>query len=238
MVCDDCIQFPTFQLSNMSFASYTDVFEIEDSEIPENAILPTLQIFRLYDVPDEKHRLHHGYQILFNGDPRMAIEGHVTCKLISATEVVVELPGPPSSFTHNFQATSAMLQRKKKTTHAALLAHASAVGRYQEDTSLMKLKYLLKFDKTGETLTNSVYSPGKPRFGAIHPKSTFVSSSFTHNGKTYSTTEIYAAFNIARVEKTVRMAIISPKKKSGSLLADDLDDDESAGMNTDESGVF
>ena len=124
------------------------------------------------------------------------------------------------------------MKRKGKISKPAINAHATAIGQYDEETDLVRCKYLFKFDNTGEKLINSVLSLGGQRFGQLWPKVELIVRAFEWGGKAYTTTDLYAAFNIARVEPRVRKAIVS-EKKSGNLVTDGLLEDVQ-GMNLDD----
>lgn len=196
-----------------------------------NAVLPTLQLFRLVDVKDDNDHLHHGYQFLFTGDPEMALKGHLSCTITGDSTVELTIPGPAASFVNNYKETVDELKRKKKILQPACNAHATAIGRYQEYKDLVRCKYLFKFDNTGEKLTNAVFSSGGQRFGPVQPTTALIVRAFEFGGKAYPTTDLYAAFNIARVEPRPRKAIVS-EKKSGNLVVDSLLEDVQ-GMNLD-----
>ena len=210
----------------------TEIIQISDPEVSKNVLVPpTLQLFRLVDHRDEKDHLHHGYQILYTGDPEMALDGNMTVTLTGDTTVEVEMPATVASFAKDYEQTKRQLKNKNKTTKAASKAHASAVGNYADDNELLKVKFLLEFRGTGETLTNAVFS-GPKQFGPVRPKTCFVTRSIIFNGEEYPTTDLYAAFNIARVEPRVRQGKV--KTKSGVNLMTAGLEEETASMNLNE----
>lgn len=189
-----------------------------------------MQIFRLLDVPNprdgkESPRLHHGYQLLFTGDPQLAIDGHVSVSLVSATEIEFEVPSTVAAFAVNYKAASKQLKRKKKLSKLAFKAHSTAADQYDEDPSLLKLKYRVDIGKMGETLTNGVFDASGKTYGVVRPQTAIVEDKFEFKGKEYPTMHLFAQFNIARVEATVRRGEVGKKKTGKSLIADDLDND-------------
>jgi len=206
--------------------TFAEVFYIESSDIDKTLLFPGLHLFRVTDHEDSQHRLHHGYQVLFIGDPEMAIEeGMLSCTLINETQLEICVPGTVASFFKDYASTHRILKQKKKTSKPARVAHSIVISRFQEDPSLMQLKYLIDVSRTGETLTNTVFTPGSERFGPVRPKSSLIERVFHRGSTQHVTTDLYAAFNVARVEKTIRKALVTEKQRSTNLVADDLDED-------------
>ena len=209
----------------------TEIFHITDSEVKHNALVPTMQLFCLLDEPDpqnankETKRLHHGYQFLYTGDPELAIDGHVSVTLLDDTDVEFEVPATVGSFAKHYDDARQQIQRKKKLSKASYNAQSTGVTHYMNDPLLLKLKYLVKFEQTGETLSNSVFDVNAEQFGAVRPKTAIVTGKFTNGGIVYPTATLYAQFSIARVEPTVRQRGVAQRRAAVSLIADDLNDD-------------
>lgn len=159
----------------------------------------------------------------------MALDGKVNIYLLGPTKVEIHMFVPSASFLKDYETTSAQLLRNHKTTEAGQKAHATALNRFAEDDDLIMVKYLVKFEKTGETLTNSVYNPQDEAYGAVRPKFALVGREFEYKGRTYGTTTIHAEFNIARVEPYPRKAIVAAKKKKASNWADESSGEEDGG---------
>ena len=95
---------------------------------------------------------------------------------------------------------------------------------------------LVDFSKTGEKLTNKVFSPGSGTTkGLVVPKPTKVESEYDHDGTNIVSTEVYAAFSLARVESEYRTKKVKqPPPPSTNMMAaamargksDDDDDDD------------
>lgn len=204
---------------------YDDVFTISDPEDFANILVPTLQLFRLHNIKDDKGQIHHGYEVLFTGDPRMGTL--VTVTLVSATKLVVTVPNAPGSFTHDYgSTTNEQLLDKDKTSEPQTMARATAIDRYTNDPELLVHKYLIDIEQTDETLTNSVVNPGTPRFGPVKPKACFVSGVFKHKSREYPTSELYSSFRVARLEPFPRFDNPQDRKNtSGNLVMDELDSD-------------
>ena len=179
-----------------------------------------LLIFRITDHVDGKQRLHNGYQILYTGDYRAALQGFLTVTLESPTTVLVTMPAVPSSFLYHNPSVVRQIQDRKYSTRSVQNSYSTAVSKILAEPSLQVVKILINFDHTGEELTNEVFSPSFVPTGAIVPEVTGIKLSQTYNGIAYSTTELYAAFNVARVEEEVRTAEIEkPPVPPSNLVA-------------------
>lgn len=181
-------------------------------------------IFRLIDHVDKEDRLHNGYQILYTGgDFAAAINGLVSVKLIDELSVLVSIPAVPNSM---LQHTSAIILQMKTAGHPVECVENSyntAVSKLLSNQSRQLVHFLVKFDKTGETLTNEVFSPNAVPDGPVQPFPIVFEGKQQCKGKHYKNTEMYAAYNIARVEDEDRMAKVQkPKAVSDNLLLENL----------------
>jgi len=209
---------------------------VDSAEVTKNVLLPGLQVFRLLDEIDGDRRLHHTYQLVYTGDPQAALEaGALSASLVSPTEVAVVMPSVSGAFAFHYEEVKARLQRKRKTTTAALKAHTTAVNNYTQNKSLHRFHVLVKFDKTDEELTNKVWTDNSSRFGTIQPKSVLIPTEFIQGGQTIRSTELFVAWNVARVEQTKRYEELKGKPDDDNLVADDLSvEADMDGMNFDE----
>ena len=161
----------------------------------------------------------------------MAMAGLVKVTLLGPTSLEIEVFVPSATFTKKFPETLRYLQRKDKTTQSGAKAQSSTASRYQSDESLMTLKYLVKFDKCGEELTNAVFNPKDEAYGPVRPKVALVEDSFNLKGKEFYTTTAHAEFNLARVEPYPRKGTFTETASSSSnWFMDDISDEESNGQ--------
>lgn len=195
---------------------------VDDAEVNNHCLLPGLQVFRLLDEVDENNRLHHAYQLLYSGDMELALKGNLSATVVSKTGVLLELPVCVGSFINAFPSVKKQMRSKGKTTTAAAKAQTSAVVKYNSNKEMQKFRVLVEFKGTGETLANEVFSPGSSDTGVILPKSIIVQIPFDYNGKLYERTDLFVGFTVARVEPTVRMAVVAKSVDKGNLVADDL----------------
>ena len=178
----------------LSFLSV--VVHIDSAEVTKNCLLPMLQVFCMLDKVDADNHFHHVYQILFTGDMELAVARNLLATLVSEMAVLVEMPACVGSFINNYALVNAKMVERGKTMEAAAKAQTSAVGNYVRNKELQKFKVLMDFKKTGEKLTNEVFSPGSSN-RAILPKSVIIQVLFGYKGKAYNCTNLYVGFTIA-----------------------------------------
>jgi hypothetical protein len=184
----------------------TGSFTIENLEgRPEQ--LENLHVFRLLDDVDQSNQRHHGYEIGVMGDLRAVGHGHYSATLISDTEIVVELPTATTTFLEDYDTMRAAMIATGTHNDAAEKAHVTARSGMLSNPDRKTLKFLVRI-RTGEKLTNAVYSPNSVPTGEIYPTVTPFTSSFTHlDGRTYQETKAWISWKVARVEHEKRMAI-------------------------------
>lgn len=185
---------------------YDDVFNIESTEIVQTELVPNLQVFRLLDevVGDEK-RLYHGYQIMYTGDPQMGLaKGYLSVTVLSETLVEVVVPCAVASFAKDYKNSLSVMRREDASSTSIHNAHRTATQRFKKNPDSNKFKYLLNFAATGEKLDNTVF--GGASHGPVQPTVALVSRGIALFGKHYTTTDLYAQYNIARVETEFRVA--------------------------------
>jgi hypothetical protein len=209
------------------------VVRVDSSEVTKNTLVPGLLVFRVLDEKDDKNRLHHGYQLLFTGDIQLALDGLLTCTIISAQEVEVVMPACSDAFVLSFNKYKQSVKAKKKMSSAVLRAHATAANKMVQNRDLQTIKILVSFENTEEELTNGVFSSSAKQFGVVKPKAVVVEDDAMVHSKGYTTSTLFAGFLIARVEHEERMADVDTNK-STSNLAEELADDM-GGMGMDES---
>lgn len=216
---------------SLTFNSFAVVLAVDSSEVTKNSLVPGLLVFRVLDQADGDNRLHHGYQLLYTGDMQLALDGLLTCTVVSETTVEIVMPVCSDGFLLSFNKFKESVKSKKKMSNAVLRAHATAANKMVRNKDLQTIKILVDFEKTEEELTNAVFSPSSQRFGAVKPKAIVLEDDVVLNLKSYHTTTLYAGFLIARVEQEERMAEISIQSQS-SNLADELAEGVE-GMNMD-----
>jgi hypothetical protein len=210
------------------------ILHVDSSDVTKNTLLPGLLVFRVLDEIDKDNRLHHGYQILFTGDIQLALDGMLTCTVVSKTDVEVVVPSTCDSFLLSFNKYKGLVKRKKKMSDAVLRAHATAANKMMQNRDLQSMKILISFKNTGEELTNSVFSASTQQTGAVQPKAVVLEDEVEFNSTTYQTSTLYAGFLIARVEEEERMAVMGNPPTSN--LADELAGDV-AGMGMDDNDM-
>jgi hypothetical protein len=195
------------------------VVNVDSEEVTKNTLVPGLQIFRVLNQQDSAHRLYHGYQFLFTGDLQLAAKGMLNCTVVAANAVEVVMPACADIFVHNF----AGFERAAlgKFTLAEMEPLPTAVSKMVKDKDLQKIKVLILFDKTGEELTNAVFSPTKEQLGAVLPKTVTVSDTFEEAGSTFHRTTLFVSYFIPRVELEERVAKIGTPVSS-NLVGDAL----------------
>ena len=208
----------------------TDKHTVEGADVPENCIVPGLFVMRLLDEPDKKNRLHHTYQFKFVGDLEAAAEV-VSCQLIDHKTVLITLPKATGGLLNELKKSQRQLADKGKITQAGIRAQATLIDTYTQhpdDEALFKV--LVEF-KTGEKLTNRVWGETAEDFGMVNTLSTITEREFQFHGKKYSSTEVMALWNIARVEEKERFGDVRKRntKRANRTIADDLAQDV-AGM--------
>lgn len=185
-----------------------------------NVLTVNLLIFRIVDFEDESGQLHNGYQILFTGDFQHVADDQVSAELVGPTSVLVTLPAVPSSFLHNHDKTVLKIQRNNgKLLECVRVSYATAVTQMLTNTDKQFFKVLVEFDETGETFTNNLFSPESTPFGPIEPEPIKVVRKFQWNGKDFQTTEMYVAYNVARIETEVRRKTVKMPRKKKSIAA-------------------
>jgi hypothetical protein len=208
------------------------VLRVDSSEVTKNTLVPGLLVFRVLDEKDSNNRLHHGYQLLYTGDMRLALAGLLTCTVVSKTAVEVVMPACSDGFLLSFNDYKQAVKSKKKMSAAVLRAHTAAANKMVQNKALQTVKILVSFEDTGEELTNAVFSDSSHPLGEVKPKAVVLANDVELSGKQYKTATLYAGFLIARVEQEERMAELTSKTATSNLaeeLADDLQ-----GMTVDE----
>lgn len=187
-------------------------------------------ILRFSDHEDKDGRLHNGYQILFGGDLGGGADGLLKVTLVNSTQVLVQMPSFPSSFTCQHERLQLVMERVGDTP-AAKRAYSTAASKLVRSKSCRLMKVLIDFDKTGEELTNEVFCPSSEN-GHVTPVTAAFESEIQlpRINKRFPTTELYAAFNIARIETTIRMARMVGKTDYDDEIARAL----AEGMNMDD----
>lgn len=201
------------------------IVNVDSADVNKNALVPGLLLFRVLNERDGNSRLHHAYQLLFLGDMELALGGSLSVSMLSPTAVEVVMPACSDVFLLHFDEFQRALKAKKKMSKAALRSHTIAANKMLNDKSFQLIKVLILFDKTGEQLTNAVFSPTGDALGTVHPKAFVVEHDFVEEGKTnaHHATTLVAGFIMARVESDERMAEIKLPRPVASL-ADEISD--------------
>lgn len=147
---------------------------VDSAEVSKNTLMPNLLIFCVLDKPDANNRLHHCYQLMFTGDIKLAFDGMLSATVVSPTSIAVEMPACHSSFIYNFDAYKSAAVTKKKMSSGSIRSQTSVANKMLQDAKLQKVKVLVVFDNTGETLTNAVFSSTESPLGTIDPKALVV----------------------------------------------------------------
>ena len=87
----------------------------------------------------------------------MTIEKLLSCTVASTTAIAVVAPVLVDSMIRDFEAVKRKMQASGKYSGSILLALNMLVNKMIQDKTLQMKKYLIKFDKTGETLTNAAW---------------------------------------------------------------------------------
>lgn len=200
----------------------------------KHVIFPGVQLFRLLDEYDSSdNRVYHSYQFLFVGEIEMGLQpGMLQCEVIGPTAVSLTVPAVSGLFVNSFDLLNRFMASKGKQTAAATLAHTNAVNQYMDDSEeeLLKYKLLVRFDKTGEELDNSVWTKTSGQLGVVQPRSAIVPYKILRRGKAFDCCTLVVGFSIARVEKTKRYRVVQTRTAGRNAVDDDLDDDME-GMN-------
>jgi hypothetical protein len=221
----------TYCLIALSLTLFIVVFEVSSADVERHVVLPGLLLFRLLDEPDDKHRLHHAYQFAYQGDPQLAIVDEcLGVTVISSTAVSIVMPACSDVWMKHFKDLQQKMKKNKKLTLAGKNSQTTLHNYMLHDKDLQTFKVLVLFDKTGEELTNAVFSsrdephasPEESRYGRVKPKAVLLSSSFEFNGRKKECTTLYSCFTIARVEKALRMEVITEPTAKSNELAEDL----------------
>jgi hypothetical protein len=194
---------------------------VDSEEVTKNTLVPGLTVFRVLNQQDSRDRLHHGYELVYTGDVQLAAQGSLSCTLISPTAAEVVMPACSDVFLLNFRA----LQRaaEGKLTNAEMGPLPSAINKMVKNPELRKIKVLVLFDKTGEELTNGVFSGSVEQLGIVKPKTLIISDDFEEAGGAFERTTLFVTFFIPRVEAEERMAKVGVPLSSnlvGDALAD------------------
>ena len=218
---------PLKMSATMDESDYDHIVYIDSAEVTRNYILPGLQIFRLHNEKDDKEQLHHGYQILYVGDLEMGvIAGNLKCEVMSPTEIAVTIPAVPGVMVNAFSYFNRILHSKGKTSKPAKQAQATAVMAYKKDKTLALVKVLLRFERTGETITNRTWSNTKDHTGVVKPKVCKMPHQTSYKGKAIDVTYLVVGWNIARVEIEERYDDVNSDDDDGNLIGKELSSDE------------
>lgn len=195
---------------------------VDSSEVAVNVVATNLMIFRLVDYQDSKKRLHNGYQILYTGDLKAATDGLLTATLVDDTTIVVSMPAVPNSVLSRWQEVNRAFEVKGYGTGSVKNSQTTGISKLANNPELQQVHIQIKFDKTGETITNEVFSPHSIPFGAIAPQVTPFQSTVQYgsDSKVYATTDLFVAFNVTRVELAVRMAEIRQPSDTNPIAAE------------------
>lgn len=208
------------------------------AEVCKNCLLPNLSVFRVYDEIDGDNRLHHSYQLQYTGDMETGLEQDLLrAEVITPTKVVVVVPVSSAVLLNHYDSLKAQMVRQGKVTSAAAKSHSTGVTNYNSDKALKKFRLLISFEKTGETLTNEVWTPRSGQLGVIKPKSTLFNRTVKFNDTDYETTDLVVLWTVARVEPTKRYSVVQQQQTAGNLVFDDLSAGATAGiagMNVDD----
>lgn len=180
-------------------------------------------IFRLVDYKDSNNRLHNGYQILVTGDLKTATSGLLVATLIDETTISVSMPAVPNSIMNRWQAVNRAMEAKGYKTQAVKNSQTTAISKLVSSTALQQVHILIKFDHTGERVSNDVFSPRSVPFGPIAPQVTPFESTFhltSDAAREYSSTELFVAFNVTRVEADERMGEIRQPNPTNPIEAE------------------
>jgi hypothetical protein len=208
--------------SSLTKYFYPATFDITDRDVKRSELLPNLLVFRITDDTDSDHQYHNGYEVVVLGDLRQLIAGLYKAVLLNEFEIEVELPTTSASFLHDYETLRRAMAKFGHLKDAAVKAHTIARGGIlKKDSNRMTLKILIRF-RTGEKLTNAMYTPQSHPYGEIDPEPTPYTTRFTWMNKQYENTELFLSFKVSRVEEEVRMSIVTPETNSVNRAAERL----------------
>lgn len=182
---------------------YAATFEITDKEVLRNELLPNLLVFRLQDDKDSNNQYHNGYEVVIIADLRHLIGGLYKATLLSDYEMELVLPTTPASFLEDYSTLQRAMVGWDTLNAAAVKAHETCRAGIMNDSDRKTLKILIRF-RTGEKLTNVLYSPESVPYGEIEPAPTPYETSHVWKGRNWKHTEVWLAFKVSRVEGTAR----------------------------------
>lgn len=169
------------------------------------ALLTKLHVFRLTDDIDSQQQMHHGWEIAITGDLRSVALGFYKAELISDTEVVITVPSYDQGFAHDYDQLRAELVKWSYYNAAAEKAHTVSRSALASNQVPSTLKFLIKF-RTGELLTNTLYSPASVPLGEITPQVTPFSTDYTIGSTVYTSWNAWITWKVSRVEENKRMS--------------------------------
>lgn len=153
------------------------------------------------------------------GDLRSVALGLYKATLLNDYDVELEIPSCVSSFLQDYHEIKAAQVEWGNLNAAAEKAHTSARASIMNVDENQGLKILLRF-RTGETLTNIVYTPTSVPIGEIQPEFTPYQTRFEVFGHEYQTTEAWMSWKVSRVEKHKRMAAVDASVGGANKVAD------------------
>jgi hypothetical protein len=179
-------------------------------------------VFRIVDYKDSNNQLHNGYEIVVVADLRSVASGLYKATLLNEDEVEIEVPTAPSSFLENYARISAALSALGHISTPCEQSHTIQRSGLLNDPKRKTMKFLLRFHKTGEALTNGVFTPMSVPTGEIDAEPTPFSCTYPLFGKDWTTTEVWLSWKVARVEHEKRMVTVSAPVANNSSVADAL----------------
>lgn len=214
-----------------TFVSHTpsDTVYVDSHEVTVNVLAPSLMVFRINDYCDKKNQLHNGYQLLITAcDYSAAMKGKAQAFLVDRTTVLVKLPAVPSSFLKHYSAIRTAMETNHVLIDPVKNSHTTAISKLLENKDLQVVNILVKFDRTGEELTNATFTAERmeddfEEYGEIFPEPVSIEVTQNMKAREYQNLEMYVAFNIGRIENEVRRGQVKkPKARKKNLVASSL----------------
>jgi hypothetical protein len=174
-------------------------------------------VYRIVDHKDGSNQLHNGYEVVIMADLRAVATGLYKATLLNAHEIEIEVPTAASSFLENDSSIKTAMVALGHSSGPAEQAHTIQRSGVLNDPTRKTMKFLIRFHKTGESLTNAVFTRNSVPVGEIDSEPTPFSISFQLFQKTWTTTEVWLSWKVTRVENERRMVTVAAVANNSSV---------------------